>query len=47
MNPSLTELILGHEPAVRMGFFFGMLTIPFVGKVAGYAINHRRWNSSK
>ena len=27
MNPALTEFILDHEPAVRMGFFFGILAI--------------------
>lgn len=26
---------------------WGVLTIPFTGKVTGYAINRRRWNSSK
>jgi len=26
---------------------WGMLIIPFIGKVTGYAINRRRWNSSK
>lgn len=31
----------------QAGRLWGMLTIPFTGKVTGYAINRRRWNSSK